>query len=123
MLKGDAKMKAFIIIIGILLIVSFVGCATLPLESNLQKPVAMTQISNSRGNDFVVTKHALWLFWGLISVSVPNVDEIIGPRVADYEGVQNLKITTQYGFVDFLLSAVTSGVIYSQTVTIQGKVY
>ncbi len=116
-------MKTLIILVTLLLVISFVGCATLPLESNLQKPVAMTQISNSRGNDFVVTKHALWLFWGLIPVSIPNVDEVIGPRVADYDGVQNLKITTEYGFFDFLLSAVTSGVIYSQTVTIQGRVY
>lgn len=116
-------MRIFSIIIGILLVISFVGCATLPLESNLQKPVAMTQISDLRGNEFIVTKHALWLFWGLIPISVPNVDEVIGPRVADSEGVQNLKITMQYGFIDFLLSAVTSGVIYSQTVTIQGRVY
>lgn len=116
-------MRISILIITILLAVSFIGCATLPLESNLQKPVAMTQISNSKGNDFIVTKHALWLFWGLIPISVPSVDEVIGPRVADYEGVQNLKIIMEYGFIDFLLSAVTSGVIYSQTVTIQGKVY
>lgn len=116
-------MRFFIVIIGVLLVISFIGCATLPLESNLQKPVAMTQISDARGNEFIVTKHALWLFWGLIPISVPNVDEVAGPRVADYEGVQNLKITVQYSFVDFLLSAVTSGVIYSQTVTIQGKVY
>jgi len=116
-------MKVAMIIITILLVVSFVGCATLPLESNLQKPVAMNKLSGSDGNDFVVTKQALWLFWGLIPISVPNVDEVVGPKVADHEGVQNLKITTEFGFINVLLSAVTSGVLYSQTVTIQGKVY
>jgi len=72
---------------AILLAVSFVGCATLPLESNLQKPVAMTKISGLDGNDFVVTKQALWLFWGLTPISVLKVDEVIGPKVADHEGI------------------------------------
>ena len=116
-------MKALIIVATLLIVVSLVGCATLPLESNLEKPVSMTKISGSSGNDFVVTKQALWLFWGLMPISVPKVDEVIGPKIADHEGIQNLKITTQYGFIDVVISAITSGVLYSQTVIIQGKVY
>jgi hypothetical protein len=107
----------------LILAVAFVGCATLPMESNLQKPVSMTKMTDTQGKDFIVTKQALWLFWGAIPLSVPKVDEIAGPLVADHTGVQNLKITTEYSFLNFVISAITQGVVYSQTVTIQGKVY
>jgi len=116
-------MKIMLILVVLVLIVAFVGCATLPLESSLQKPVSMTQMKNAQGNQFAVTKQALWLFWGLVPISVPKVDEVVGPVVADHEGVQNLKITTEYTFINFLIGAITQGVLYSQTVTIQGTVY
>jgi hypothetical protein len=116
-------MKVLIIIFSLFILFAFVGCATLPLDSSLQKPVSMTQMKNAQGNQFAVTKQALWLFWGAIPISVPKVDEVVGPVVADHEGVQNLKITTEYTFINFLIGAITQGVLYSQTVTIQGTVY
>jgi len=116
-------MKVLFIISSLLILFIFVGCATLPLDSNLQKPVSMSKVTNYQGNQFSVTKQAIWLFWGAIPISIPKVDEVVGPMVADHEGVQNLKITTEYSFLNFLLSAITQGVIYSQTVTIQGSVY
>lgn len=116
-------MRVLIIVTAILIAVSLVGCSVLPLESNLEKPVSMTKTSGSSGNDFVVTKQALWLFWGLMPISVPKIDEVIGPRIADHEGIQNLRITTQIGFIDIVISGITGGVLTSQTVIIQGKVY
>jgi hypothetical protein len=119
----EAKMKVLMVVMILLIAVSLVGCSILPLESNLQKPVAMTKMSDSGGTDFVVTKQALWLFWGLMPISVPKIDEVIGPKIADHEGIQNLKITTQLGFIDIVISGITGGVLTSQTVIIQGKVY
>ena len=116
-------MKALLIPAVLLLVIAFVGCASLPMESNLQKPVSMSKVKDVQGKDFVVTKQALWLFWGAIPLSVPNVDEVVGPIIADHEGVQNLKITTEYNFINFVLAAITQGVVYSQTVTIQDKVF
>jgi len=116
-------MKIFLIPVALILVVAFVGCATLPMESSLQKPVSMTKMKDVQGTDFIVTKQALWLFWGAIPLSVPKVDEVVGPMVADHTGVQNMKITTEYTFLNYLISAITQGVVFSQTVTIQGKVY
>jgi hypothetical protein len=121
--RRSIVMKIFIIVFSLFILFAFVGCATLPLDSSLQKPVSMTQMKNAQGNQFAVTKQALWLFWGLVPISVPKVDEVVGPAVADHEGVQNLKITTEYTILNVIISAITSGVLYSQTVTIQGTVY
>jgi len=116
-------MRILYAILSLIILFAFVGCATLPLESNLEKPISMTKVSSSQSNQFAVTKQALWLFWGAIPIAVPTVDEVVGPMVADHAGVQNVKITTEYGFINFLISSITSGVLYSQTVTIQGSVY
>ncbi len=116
-------MKALLIPVVLVIMIAFVGCASLPMQSNLQKPVSMSKVKDVQGSDFIVTKQALWLFWGAIPLSVPAVDDVVGPMVADHAGVQNLKITTEYNFINFVLAALTQGVIYSQTVTIQGKVF
>lgn len=116
-------MKIISTILVLFTVLAFVGCATLPMESKLQKPVSMTKVTESQNQQFAVTKQALWLFWGAIPINIPTVDEVVGPMVADHEGVQDLKITTEYGFINFLISAVTSGVLLSATVTVQGTVY
>lgn len=116
-------MKIVSVILILFIVLAFVGCATLPMESKLQKPVSMTKVTDAQKQQFAVTKQALWLFWGAIPISVPTVDEVVGPVVADNNGVQDLKITAEYGFINFLISAVTSGVLFSATVTVQGTVY
>jgi len=116
-------MKILSTVLILFIVLAFVGCASLPMESKLQKPVSMTKVTESQSQQFAVTKQALWLFWGAIPISVPTVDEVVGPMVADHEGVQDLKITAEYGFINFLISAVTSGVLFSTTVTVQGTVY
>ncbi|MBM3235056.1 hypothetical protein FJZ31_02030 [Candidatus Poribacteria bacterium] len=83
----------------------------------------MTKMTDSPSEYFVVHKHAFWLFGGLIPVSLPEVDEVVGRMVVNNAGVQNLKITTELSLFDFLLSALTSGVIYSQSVIIEGEAY
>lgn len=117
------EMKILVKTITLLAILSMVGCATLTLESKLNKPVSMTKERGTQVKTFVMQKQAIWLFWGLIPISVPNIDDVVGAEVADHGGVQNLKIKTEYTLLNWFLGAVTQGVIYSQTVTIEGQVY
>jgi len=105
-------MEKLIRIFALVALLGIAGCATLPLDS------ARDQVKT-----FLVQKQAIWLFWGAIPVSVPKVDEVVGTEAASHSGVQNLKVTTEYTFINFLLGAITQGAIYSQTVTIEGQVY
>ncbi len=116
-------MKTFLTTITLLAILSIMGCATLTLESKLDKPVSMTNVRGTLVKTFVIQKQAIWLFWGLIPISVPKVDEVAGAEVSGYSGIQNLRIKTEYTFLNWFLGAITQGVIYSQTVTIEGQVY
>lgn len=116
-------MKTLAKMVILLAILSIIGCATLTLESNLNNPVSMTNSKGTQVKTFVIQKQAIWLFWGLIPISVPKVDDVVGAEVSGHEGIRNLKIKTEYTLLNWFLGAVTQGVIYSQTVTIEGQVY
>ena len=116
-------MTKFVTIIVFALVIGVIGCATLPLESHLEKPVSMTEMTDSPSEHFIVHKHALWLFGGLIPLSLPEIDEVVGRIAADHAGVQNLKITTKFSLLDLFLSGITGGVIYSRSVIIEGEAY
>jgi len=116
-------MRILVQTFALLLVMVIVGCATLPLESNLQKPVSMTKMTDDSVKDFVIQKQAFWLFWGAVPLVLPAIDEVVGSEVADHAGVQNLKITTEHTIIDLLIDALSGGFVYSQTITIQGKVY
>ena len=116
-------MKKLVPIAVLVLVIVAAGCAKLPMESRLDKPVSMTEMTDTHGKYFAVEKQAFWLFWGLTPLVMPEVDEVVGAEVADHAGVQNLKITTEYTFIDYLISFFTTGFLHSRTVTIEGEVY
>lgn len=117
--------KVLLAITTLAVIIAVAGCATLPMESNLKKPVSMTTIENNptRTKEFFAEGRAIWLFWGLIDLSLPAFDEVIGPEIADHAGVQNLKITTQSTFIDVVVTGLTDGIVTMRTVTIEGQAY
>lgn len=110
-------------IIVLTFLIAFVGCATLPLESNIDKPVNMTKVKDEKAGVFVSNNRALWLFWGAIPLSVPTVDGVLSAQVPGHAGVQNLKITTESGFIDLVVTFLTQGILTMRPVTIQGEVY
>lgn len=104
-------------------IVVLAGCATLPMESNMDKPVSMTEVKDETASTFVSNNKALWLFWGAFPISLPTVDGVLINQVSGHTGVQNLKITTESGFLDLVVTALTNGILTMRSVTIQGEVY
>ncbi len=115
------KIVSSVVILAFIII--FAGCATLPLESNLDKPVSMTKVKDTQVKTFVTNSKALWLFWGLTPISLPEIDGIMLPQVSGHAGVQNLKITTESGFVDLVVTILTNGILTMRTVTVEGEVY
>jgi len=115
--------KVVVSVFALALVIVVTGCATLPLESNMGKPVSMTDMKGAPAQTFEVQRKAVWLFWGLMDFSLPTVDEVVGPAAADHAGVQNLKITTETDVIDFIVASLTSGIVVLQTVTIEGQVY
>ena len=73
--------KAVLSVVVLTFIIIFAGCATLPLESNLDKPVNMTG-KNAQVKTFVSNSKAIWIFWGLAPISLPTVDEVVMPKAS-----------------------------------------
>ena len=110
-----------VVLVSTLLIM--VSCATLPLDApQVDKPISMTP---KVGSDYEVQKHfsvesrALWVF-ALATLSTPDVGEIVNREASGADAVANLKITKQMTVVDWAISVLTAGVLYSETVTIEG---
>jgi hypothetical protein len=115
--------KVLVAIVTLTLVVVVTGCATIPMESNLAKPVSMTDMKGATAQTFMSKGRAIWLFWGLMPISVPTVDGVVGPAVADHAGVQNLKITTEADGLDVFAWILTNGILTMRTVTIEGQAY
>ena len=115
--------KTLTVVSVLTLIVVFAGCATLKMESDMDKTVSMTKVKNTAVKTFSTESRAIWLFWGAIPVSVPTVDGVIVQHVSGHSGVQNLKITTQYDILDLFVSSATSGLVNMRKVIIEGEVF
>ena len=115
--------KVSVVIVALALVVVIAGCATIPMESNLGKPVSMTDMKGTSGQAFASTSKAIWLFWGLVPLSVPTVDQVVEPAAAGHAGVENLKITTEDDALDVIAWMLTEGILTMRTVTIEGQVY
>lgn len=113
----------FISVVAFALVIVIAGCAHLPMKSELRKPISMTDMQEEYIRKFDVTQRAVWLLWGLVPLSIPTVDGVVGPHVADNIGVQNLEIKTKTSFVDGIITILTDGIITVRTVTIKGEVY
>ena len=115
--------KVIATVIALTLIIGVVGCATIKMESKLEKPVSMTSLRGTPVRDFAVNTRAIWLFWGLIELAVPEFDQLVEPYVADRAGIQKLEIKTQYNFLDFVVTALTDGIITMRSIKIEGQVF
>ncbi|MBD3183059.1 hypothetical protein GF312_12260 [Candidatus Poribacteria bacterium] len=119
----DHDMKNCITILVVLFMVFLMGCATIEMKTKVKKPVSMTNMGGAQPREFNTKSRAVWLFWGIIPLSVPKFDQIIVPNVADRSGVQNLAIKTQNSFVDVIVTTVTQGIITMRTIEVEGEVY
>ena len=109
--------------VALALVVGFLGCATVSMESKLEKTVSLTSMGRDSIREFDVKERAIWLLWGLVPLSIPKVDDVVGPHVADRTGVQSLKVEPKLNIVDTLVTVLTLGIITSRTISISGEVY
>ena len=115
--------RIYMSVIALALVVAFVGCATVPVKSKLDKTVSLTSMKGASIRDFDIKHRSIWLLWGALPFSVPKVDEVVGPHVADRAGVQNLKVEPKFNIVDSLVTVLTLGIVTSRTISISGEVY
>lgn len=103
------------------------GCALTLDSSRLGVPVSMAgggaaQANPDSGVAFRVTKHPVYLLAGLISVSQPNLEDVLAGQVGAGARIENLRIRMRSRWSDLLVTALTLGLVVPRSVTFEGVV-
>ena len=100
------------------------GCALTFDATNLGVPTSMAESTQTpvQGEAFHITRKPVFLFWGLVGVSPPNVEDILAGQVANGSRVANLKIKMRMRLGDLIVTGLTLGVVNPRSVTFEGVV-
>lgn len=100
------------------------GCALSFDASHLGVPVTMASAptSTSTGTPFRVTRHPVFIAWGMITASNPNLEDVLAGQVGTGAAVTDLKIRVRARWTDLLITGLTAGLFSPRTVTLEGTV-
>lgn len=93
-------------------------------SSHLGVPVTMASAATSTetGTPFHVNRHPVFIGWGMFTVAMPNIEDVLAGQVANGAGVTNVKIKVRARLTDLLVTALTLGFFSPRTVTFEGTV-
>lgn len=100
------------------------GCAqtfdatALGLEAQMSSPAA----TPPNGQEFRVSGKAVYAFWGMVSLSKPDLRRALAAHVTGDARVANLKIKVRSRWSDVLFTIITAGLIVPRSVTFEGVV-
>ena len=110
---------------ALVLVVS--GCALTFDATHLGVPVTMAEPAAPAGaapagTSFRVTKHPVFLLWGLIPAGQPNLEDVLAGQVGTGTSIASLKIRVRSRWSDLLITGLTLGVFSPRSVTFEGVV-
>jgi hypothetical protein len=100
------------------------GCALTFDAGDLGVATSMAEPAQTppQGTPFRVTKHPVFLLWGLAGASRPNAEDVLAGQVGSGARIANLRIKLRARWTDLLVTALTAGVISPRSVTFEGIV-
>ncbi|MEI6882303.1 MAG: hypothetical protein WCK82_13355 [Bacteroidota bacterium] len=101
------KIKS-LMLIGLLAIIvstTFTSCMTTKTNVGAYR--------ETQGNEYTYAKgKQIWLFWGIMPLGRTSVST---------PGDGNCQVITRFGFVDFLISGLTGGIVTTETIKVKAK--
>ncbi len=100
------------------------GCALTFDAGDLGVPTSLAEPTQAppQGTAFRVTKHPVFLLWGLAGASRPNAEDVLAGQAGTGARIANLRIKVRSRWSDLLVTALTAGVISPRSVTFEGIV-
>ena len=100
------------------------GCAMAFDATDLGVPTSMAEAAQTppQGTSFSVTKHPVYLLWGLTAASRPDAEDVLAGQVATGARIANLRIKVRARWSDLLVTALTAGLVSPRSVTFEGIV-
>lgn len=75
-----------------------------------------------QGEPFRVTRHPVYLLWGVVPASEINVEEVLVGQVGTGVSLANVRVVARSRWLDVLITGLTAGLVVPRTVTIEGVV-
>lgn len=101
------------------------GCALSIDSTHLGVPATLATAAQTpapQGTAFHVTKHPIYLFLGLLPVSHPDIEDVLGGQVGAGSAIANLKVKVTSRWTDLLVAGLTLGIVVPRSVTYEGVV-
>jgi protein-S-isoprenylcysteine O-methyltransferase Ste14 len=100
------------------------GCALTFDSTHLGVPVTMAGSAQtpSNGTPFRVTRHPVFIGWGLFTAGAPRIEDVLAGQVGVGSGVSQLRIKVRARWSDLLITALTAGFVSPRSVTLEGQV-
>ena len=106
------------------LLLAVSGCALNFDSTQLGVPVSLAEAAQAppQGTTFRVTKHPVFLLWGAVTASPPNVEDVLAGQVGAGARIANLRIRIRSRWSDLLVTVLSAGLISPRSVTLEGVV-
>ncbi|PYO45183.1 MAG: hypothetical protein DMD33_00315 [Gemmatimonadetes bacterium] len=100
------------------------GCALTLDATHLGVPVSLAGSAQSpdSGAAFRVTKRATYLLAGLVSLSQPNLEDVLAGQLGAGARIANLRVKVRSRWTDLLVTGLTLGLVVPRAVTFEGIV-
>ena len=111
--------------LGLLLIVlGATGCSLTLDASHLGVPATLASDATvpPEGTPFRVTQHAVYGFWGAVSLSHPSLQKALATQVVGGKSVANVRVKVRSTFGGLLITVLTGGLVVPRSITIEGIV-
>jgi len=100
------------------------GCALTFDATDFGVPTSLAESAQTppQGTAFRVTKHPVFLLWGLAGAARPNAEDVLAGQAGTGARIANLRIKVRSRWSDLFVTALTAGLISPRSVTFEGIV-
>ena len=111
-----------ILVAAALLALSATGCALTFDSANLGVPASMASAASQPavGDTFNVRSGAVYVFWGLLPVKRPSLENTLESQLGSGRAVRDLRIRVSHRWSDVLVTLLTAGIVSPVSVTFEG---
>ena len=100
------------------------ACAQTFDATSLGVPVTMAVPAGEtpQGEAFKLNQSSVYVFWGMLTLTTPQLEKVLASQLVGGKSVTNLKISIFSKWSDILITALTLGVVVPRTVKFEGVV-
>ena len=98
------------------------GCQSMTYTTSPQHGVLSGKSATAGTGSLHVKRTAHYMFWGLLPVSTPELDEVAATRLGANQALTGIVIEEHNSFLNGFLAAITYGIYRPRTIEFSGTI-